>query len=355
MSRDNPNKIGVCVIGSGRAGMIHARNFARRVNRGRLVALVDAHAETLSAAQKELEIERGYADFRDALADPRVDAVVVVTPTALHREVVLAAARAGKHVLCEKPMAMDVQECDEMIAACKDGGVKLQIGFMRRYDESFMAASARIKAGEIGDVVLIKSLTHGPSVPQEWMYDIRKSNGPLAEVNSHDIDTLRWFAGSEITEVYALGGNFRCPQAAARYPDFYDNVAMVCRFADGRQGFIDGAVSVGYGYDARTEVIGTRGVIFVGRKEQDSVVGCSTDRGIAQQFVTSWRTLFTEAYVAEDQDFVDCIREDRDPKVQGIDGRMAVAVVNAGNRSITERSPVGVELTPRAAPAGGRR
>ena len=88
----------------------------------------------------------------------------------------------------------------------------------------------------------MKSLTHGPSVPQEWMYDIRKSNGPLAEVNSHDIDAARWFVGSEIEEVYAIGGNFRCPQAVQKYPDFYDNVAMVCRFEDGRQGFIDGAV-----------------------------------------------------------------------------------------------------------------
>ena len=272
-----------------------------------------------------------------------IEAVYIATPQDCHCRQVVQAAQAGKHILCEKPMAMDVRECDDMISACKDAGVKLQIGFMRRYDESFMAAWRRIQDGEIGKVVLVKSLTHGPSVPQEWMYDIRKSNGPLAEVNSHDIDTLRWFADEEITEVYALGGNFRCPQAVERYPDFYDNVAMICRFADGRQGFIDGAVSVGYGYDARTEIIGTKGVMFVGRREQDSVVGCSTDRGIAQPFVKSWRTLFTEAYVAEDQDFVDCIREDRDPRVRGIDGRMAVAVVNAGNRSIAERAPVSVK------------
>ena len=323
--------------------MIHARNFARRVSHARLAALVDPHGETLHAACRELEVETGYADFREALADPRVDAVVVVTPTALHREVVLQAAAAGKHVLCEKPMAMDVRESDVMIDACAAAGVKLQVGFMRRFDESFLAAKERVDGGEIGDVVLVKSLTHGPSIPQEWMYDIRKSNGPLAEVNSHDIDAVRWFVGSEIEEVYALGGNFRCPQAAQKYPDFYDNVAMVCRFADGRQGFIDGAVSVGYGYDARMEVVGTRGVIFVGRKEQDSVVGCSSDRGIVQKFVGSWRTLFTEAYYGEDQDFVDCILEDREPRVRGIDGRMAVAVVNAGNRSIVERAPVRVE------------
>ncbi len=323
--------------------MIHARNFARGIRGARLVALVDAHAPTLQAAQRELEIETGYPGYQEALADPRVDAVVVVTPTSLHRQIVLAAARAGKHVLCEKPMAMDVAECDEMIAGCRTAGVKLQIGFMRRYDQSFSSARQRVADGEIGDVVLVKSLTRGPSVPQEWMYDIGKSNGPLAEVNSHDIDAARWFVGSEITEVYAIGGNFRCPQAREKYPDFYDNVAMVCRFENGKQGFIDGAVSVGYGYDSRMEIVGTSGVMFVGRREQDFVVTCSTARGIVQPFVKSWRTLFVDAYEAEDLDFVDCIRQDRLPRVGGMDGRMAVAVVNAGNRSIVERVPVGVE------------
>ncbi|MGO9308430.1 MAG: Gfo/Idh/MocA family oxidoreductase [Spirochaetia bacterium] len=337
------NRLGICVIGAGRAGMIHARNFARGSARARLVALADPHGPTRQQAQRELEVDTAYADYRDALADSRVDAVVVVTPTALHKDIALDAAGAGKHVLCEKPMAMDVRECDEMIGACDAAKVKLQIGFMRRYDDSFRAARERVEAGEIGDVVLLKSLTRGPSVPQEWMYDVGKSNGPLAEVNSHDIDAARWFAGSEIDEVYAIGGNFRCPQAAQRYPDFYDNVAMVCRFEDGKQGFIDGAVSVGYGYDSRMEIVGTSGVMFVGRREQDFVVACSTARGIVQPFVKSWRVLFSEAYAAEDRDFVDCILDDRPPRVRGIDGRMAVAVVNAGNRSIVERAPVRVE------------
>jgi len=353
MALDN-DRIGVCVIGAGRAGMIHARNFARGVQGARLVAIADSHAPSLLEARRQLEVQTGYQRYQDALADSRVGAVVIVTPTSLHREIVVAAARAGKHVLCEKPMAMDVAECDEMIDACRAAGVTLQIGFMRRYDESFCAARERVACGEIGDVVLVKSLTHGPSVPQEWMYDIRKSNGPLAEVNSHDIDSARWFTGSEITEVYAIGGNFRCPQAREKYPDFYDNVSMVCRFEDGKQGFIDGAVSVGYGYDSRMEIMGTSGVMFVGRREQDFVVACSTSAGIVQPFVKSWRTLFLHAYEAEDRDFVSCIREQRPARVGGRDGRMAVAVVNAGNRSILQRSPVRVDPDPsRARPVPG--
>lgn len=343
MMAGNQDRIGVCVIGSGRAGMIHARNFAGRVAGAELTALVDAHRETVEESCRELGVRNAWQDYRQALADPRVHAVVVVVPTVLHREIVVAAAQAGKHVLCEKPMAMNLAECDQMIGACREAGVKLQIGFMRRYDASFMAARQRLDAGEIGEVVLVKSLTHGPSVPQEWMYDIEASNGPLAEVNSHDIDTLRWFAGSEIVEVYAIGANFRCPQARERYPDFYDSVSMVCRFADGRQGFIDGQVAVGYGYDARTEIVGTKGVMFIGRIEQDGVVAASTGAGIVRPFVPSWRNLFTEAYLAEDQSFVDAIRTGSEPRVTGWDGRMAVAVVNAGNRSIVEKRTVAVE------------
>src|SRR4030042_2590709 len=153
--KSDDRKLGICVICSARAGMIHARNFARRVTRARLVALTDPHAPTLADARAELEVESGYAAYRQALADPRVDAVVVVTPTSLHREVVLAAARAGKHVLCEKPMAVDVRECDDMIDACARASVKLQLGFMRRYDESFRAAKARLDSGEIGEAVLV--------------------------------------------------------------------------------------------------------------------------------------------------------------------------------------------------------
>ena len=132
--------------------MIHARNFARGVAPGPAVALADPHSPTLRKRSASSSRD-GYADYTDALADSRVDAVVVVTPTSLHKAIVLEAARAGKHVLCEKPMAMDVRECDEMIAACSAAGVKLQVGFMRRYDESFRAAKERIEGGEIGEVV----------------------------------------------------------------------------------------------------------------------------------------------------------------------------------------------------------
>lgn len=334
------NKVGVCVFGTGRAGLIHARNFARGIEGAFLAALVDPQEEALAAAGRELGIDRCFTDYREALEDPAIQAVIVVTPTRLHREIAVAAARSGRHILCEKPMAISVEECRDMIRAAEEQRVVLQIGFMRRFDPSFRAAKEAIERGDIGPVVQVKSLTHGPSVPQPWMYDLDSSNGPLAEVNSHDIDTLRWYTGGEFQEVYALAGNYRCLEAKADFPDFYDNVSLLARFRNGMQGFIGGAVSVSYGYDSRVEILGTRGLLCVGRQEQGSTVTCTSQGAIVRPFVRSWRNLFVEAYEEEDREFIRAIIEERTPRVTGRDGLLAVQVVEAGNRSIREGRPV---------------
>lgn len=333
-------EINVAIIGGGRAGMIHARNFATgRVAGARLVAVAEPMEQTLRGALAELRLSRGHTDYRQVIDDPSIDAVVIATPSAYHCEIAVAAAGAGKHILCEKPMAMTVGECDQMIAAVARARVKLQIGFMRRYDADFMAAKARVDAGEIGRVIMVQSHTYGPSTPQPWMYDIKKSNGPLSEVNSHDIDTVRWFAGSEFTEVYAVAGNYRSPAAREKFPDFYDNVIVAARLENQAQGSIAGAQGVQYGYDARCEILGEKGLISVGSLAGNRLAAYTASGGVTP-VIHSWMNLFLDAYRAEDQDFIDCLREDRTPRAGGMDGRAAVLVVNAGNRSIVERRPV---------------
>lgn len=330
-------KIGICVIGAGRAGMIHALNFRSKVQNARLVAIVDPVEEIAASAARELEIETYYLDYHAALRNDEIDAVVIVTPTVYHKEIAVAAAKAGKHILCEKPMAMNELECDEMIENAKRNHVIFQMAFMRRFDESFIQAKSIIASGEIGDVVMVRSNTRGPSVPQRWMYDIKKSNGPLAEVNSHDIDSLRWFTGSEFKSVYAIGGNFRCPEAKEEFPDFYDNIIMNVQFANGMQGMIDGAQGVGYGYDARVEILGTYGCIFLGEVKERAISVCTKDKGMNIPIMRSWRFLFREAYLSEDVDFANCILNSEQPKVTGMDGKMAVKAVRAGNLSIMEK------------------
>ncbi|MDO5108256.1 MAG: Gfo/Idh/MocA family oxidoreductase, partial [Coriobacteriaceae bacterium] len=332
--------LNVCVIGSGRAGRIHAKSYAGGVIGARLLAVCDPSDEARAAAKADFGAERSYADWRDVMDDSDIDAVVIVTPTGMHRDVAVAAAAAGKHVFCEKPMASSEAECDEIIAACDAAGVKLQIGFMRRFEESAQHAKEAIEAGEIGDVVLVKSLTHGPSHPKEWMYDVRKSFGPIGEVSSHDFDLLRWFAGSEVESVYAIGGNFRSPEVAEQYPEWYDSFAMTLTFADGKLGMVEGAQYVQYGYDFRFEVLGTKGSILVGQQPRETYSIARADGRIVRPMNNSWTYLFREAYIREAQAFVDAIVHDTPTRVTGHDGKMAVRLVNMGLESLLTHSVV---------------
>ncbi len=330
-------KLAVCVIGSGRAGMIHAINYAKNIPGAMLAAMVDPVEEVAKEAAESLGTKY-YLTHEQALEDDRIDAYVVVSPTKFHVGIVEAIAAQKKHILCEKPMAMNEEECDRMIAAAEKSNVKLQIGFMRRFDAGFMHAKEVIDSGQIGDVVMVRSNTRGPSVPRPWMYDIKKSNGPLAEVNSHDIDTMRWFTDSEFKSLYAIGGNYRCQDAKEEWPDFYDNVVLAASFENGMQGMLDGAQGVGYAYDAHVEVLGTKGSIQLGSLEGQRLVVCSSaDKTGTYPLVNSWRDLFKEAYLNEDTAFVQAVLNDTPTRVTGHDGKMAVRVVNAGNTSIVEK------------------
>jgi predicted dehydrogenase len=335
-------RIGVAIFGAGRAGMIHARNFASIVPHARVAAISDPVPDMAAKACRELDLDDSLAfpHFQEALSAPGVDAVLIATPTSDHCEIAVAAAHAGKHVFCEKPMAMNVSECDAMMTAAEEAHVVLQIGFMRRFDASFVDAKQRIECGEIGDVVQVKSLTHGPTYPKPWMFDLKKSNGPLAEVNSHDIDTLHCLTGSSITEVYSVAGNYRTPEALAEFPDFYDQILMTARFANGMQGCVSGAQGVQYAYDARCEIIGTEGIICIGSLNGNSMIACGKSKELRRPSMVSWTDLFKDAYLAEDIDFIRCIREGGTPRATGHDGRAAVEVVIAGNLSIAERKPI---------------
>ena len=335
-------KLGICLIGCGRAGMIHARNYKNKVPNAQMVACVDAVEAAAKAAAEEMGIDKYYTDYHQILNDPEVDAVVVVAPTDLHKQIVIDCAAAGKHIFCEKPMAMTVEECDEMIEACDKYNVKLQIGFMRRFDASFQEAKRLVESGAIGDLVQIHSNTRGPSKPRPWMYDIKMSNGILAEVNSHDIDAVRWIANSDIESVYAVAGNFRNPEATEQYPDYYDSVLMNGTLKNGVHFCIDGAAYVQYGYDSKMEIIGTKGKINVGRSDKEFVHCTTVENGTTTPFINSWMTLFIDAYLAEDTSFVNAIINDTPVEVSGVDGRMAVATVEAGNCSITEKKIVTV-------------
>ena len=323
-----------CLVGAGRAGLVHAWNAARHIHRASLTAICDTNLDSAKAAAADLGVEKVYSDYREALASKEVDAAIIVVPTFLHRDVAVFAAEQCKHVFLEKPMALNAAECQEIIDATTKAGVKLQIGFMRRFDEGFLRAKELLESGEMGRVMIIKSTGRGPGGPGPWMWDLRKSNGIVAEVNSHDIDSTLWLTGGAITKVYGQGRNFKMDEARQKFPDFYDNVVAQLTFEDGAMGVIDGTCPVGYGYDARVEIVCEKGLLQIGHVQQEGLSHVTLDGTVRGRAVKSWRTLFKEAYHAELADFVDCCITGREPKVTGRDGLNAVRVVTAINESI---------------------
>lgn len=332
----------VGLIGSGRAGLIHGANIARRIERANLAAVCDASPENLAAAAAELGCPRTFADFREVCADPAIDAVVIVTPTFLHAEIACAAAAAGKHVFLEKPMAVTADECRAIEEACEAAGVKLQIGFMRRFDEGFRRAKAVLDSGQLGRVMIIKSTGRGPGGPGPWMWDLKKSNGIVAEVNSHDLDSIHWFTGAGVRHVYAEAHNFKMAEARERFPDFYDNVVATLRLDDDTIAVIDGTCPAHYGYDARVEILCEKGVLFVGSARKHGCEWIAVESGLHGEAVASWRTLFRDAYLAELESFIDAVLADRATDVTGADGRWAVEAVVAINESLRTGQPVPV-------------
>ena len=336
-----------CLIGTGRAGLVHAANIDRRVKDAQLVSLCDADPGALRRAAAECSAGRQYLDYREAVRDPQVDAVVVATPVFLHREIACEAAAQGKHIFLEKPMALSVAECEDINEAVARSGVTFQIGFMRRFDAVYVQAKEMLESGELGPVMIIKSTGRGPGLPPPWIYDLSKSNGMLAEVNSHDFDSVRWFVGSEIARVYAEAVNLKCDDARDRYPDFYDNAVVVLRFANGALGSIDGTCPADYGYDARVEVLCENGALFLGSVQDRGVSRVSCDGNVTARAIGSWRVLFREAYIAELEHFVTCVEHGVAPRVTGIDGLRAVEAVVAANASIASGEPTVVESVTR--------
>lgn len=331
----------VCAVGTGRAGRVHAENFRWRVPHAELISVVDVDSGRAADVADELDLPgRGFRTIADAMDAEAFDAVVITTPTFTHKDLVLEATSLGAHVLCEKPMALDLDECDAMTEAAEAAGVILQLAFMRRFDPPFVEAKRQIDAGEIGEPIMIRSLTRGPGLPPAWANDVKTSNGMLAEVNSHDFDAVRWLAGKDVTEVYAVGAALKRPDLLEELPDFYDTSVVTLTLEGGGYGVIDGVCPVDYGYDARAEVVGTRGVLWIGELRDTATVTVTRDAGAHRPHFTTWRDRFRQAYVAEAEHFVACIREGAAPRVTAADGRAAVAAVLAANRSLREHRPV---------------
>jgi myo-inositol 2-dehydrogenase/D-chiro-inositol 1-dehydrogenase/scyllo-inositol 2-dehydrogenase (NAD+) len=330
------------LVGAGRAGMVHGRNLVHYIPEGELKAVVDVDAEKAKKAGEELGV-RYYTSFEEALEKEEFDAVCIGSLTFTHREIVEKAAQAKKHIFCEKPLAQNLKEALAIKGAVEKAGVRFQIGFMRRYDPEIRRAWEMVQEGLIGDLVLLRSTGRGPGLPPAWIWDRAKSGGMLAEVSSHDIDAVLWFACKKPQRVFMEAKNFKSPEAWKDFPDFYDHYLLTITFEDGPFGIIDGGCPVGYAYDARLEILGTKGMIRAGETEGRGPVLYTLEKKAVRDTQAGWALRFREGYLEELKAFIRCIVFGENPTPSVVDGLRVVRVVEAAHTSLSLGKPVTIE------------
>ena len=340
-------KLGVGVLGVGEMGRRHAENLRHLVPNGRLVAIADVALERARQTATELEIENFYGSLEAMLECKGLDAVVIATPDKFHPAAVKLAAAAGKSILCEKPLALNLADARESLDAVSKAKVHFQVGFMRRYDPAYATAMKRIEAGEIGTPVVFKSIGRDKDGPPIASYQ-SNINGMLFYTNTiHDFDLARWLMQDEVSEVHAYTTVAIRPEVA----QFGDAVASVVnlKFKQGAIGNIESHAQAVYGYDVRTEIVGSKGSIMVGSLHQTPATFLTT-HGSTQPLADHFLSTFANAYLAEIRDFVDRIVHGRPPRVTGDDGLKALAIAAAAENSHLQAKPIKVpQDSPKAA------
>jgi scyllo-inositol 2-dehydrogenase (NAD+) len=331
------SKLGVGVIGVGEMGKRHAENLARLVPEARLVAVADTDLERARSVAQELEVEHAYDSAEALVARHDVQAVVIASPAKFHTPAIQVAAAAGKHVLCEKPLALTLEEADVALEAVSAAEVRLQVGFMRRYDPAYAQAKRAIEAGEIGEPIIFKSIGRDFEAPQPSSFECGWSGTLFHDSSVHEFDLARWLMDDEVVEVHT----FAAAQALPHLTNLglFDSAVVNLRFARGAIGNVESFMDARYGYDVRTEIVGTKGTIRVGSL-QNMPIEVLTQRGSQQDLVNHFLVRFADAYVSEMRDFVETILRDRTPRVTRHDGRQALAVVLAAVRSFQESRPI---------------
>jgi predicted dehydrogenase len=333
------HKLGIGVIGVGEMGKRHAENLRRLVPQAQLIAVADVNSTRAKNIADELELDHSYSSLDAMLDNKAIQAVLIASPDKFHAATVEAAAGAGKDILCEKPLALDLESAHAALNAVSSAGARLQVGFMRRYDPAHVAAMKQIEAGEIGDPVVFKSIGRDQFMPPISAYQSR-INGMLFFASTvHDFDLARWLMRDEVDEVQAYTTVATRPELAE-----YDDIvagSVNLRFHGGAIGNVESYAQSIYGYDVRTEVVGSRGSILLGSLRQHSATFFKANGG-SYELADHFLSRFRDAYLAEVTDFVSTILSDRVPRVTGEDGLRAVEIAVAAETAAKTSTPCAV-------------
>lgn len=328
-------KVHVGIIGCGRIGQCHAANLANKVPDAELVCVSDFFEGSARRLAKQYNVPMACTDYKDLINNADVHAIIVCSPTDTHADIIKEAAAAGKHIFCEKPIDKSLSVIDESLAAVEEAGVKLMIGFQKRYDADFgRAYDARAK-GFLGTPIKLHLTSRDPAPPPVGY--LKNSGGVFLDQTIHDFDMARYLVGSDVVEIYATGVAIN-PEIAALGD--YDNTICHLKFANGCIGTIDNSRATPYGYDQKAEFFGTSGAITVNNNFPNTATyadrtGCHTDLP-----VYFFMQRFASAFLMEMIAFIDCIVQDTPVPCTGNDGRIPVVYAMAATKSIKENRPV---------------
>lgn len=335
-------RIGLAVIGAGRMGSGHARLIAAGVPELRIVAIADVDAGAAGGLADEIGGATAYADPFEAIRAPGVDAVLVAVSSVHHRSIVEAAAGAGRDILCEKSLALDLATTDAILAAADGAGIRLQVGLMRRHDPDHVRARARIASGELGRPLLFNSRQYDVDPPPPAILDPQVSGGIRLDMGIHEFDAARFLMGSDIVQVQATGSVQLFPHLAALRD--VDTAVVNLTPTSGAIGSIELSRRVAFGEDVRTEVHGTAGSVFIGGLPVVAGSAVGSEGGIRWDATPPSMPRFAAAYTNQARAFARAIQQDLAVSPSGADGRAAFVIAEAAQRAIADGGTVRVAI-----------
>lgn len=324
------------IIGAGRIGQVHAQNLSQRVEGARVKRISDLYLDAAEKTARRYNIPLVDRDAEAIFSDPEIDGVLICSSTDTHADYIEAAAAAGKAIFCEKPIDLDLSVIDRALAAVERAGVKLQIGFNRRFDPNFRHLRESVRAGAIGTPHIVRITSRDPEPPP--IAYVERSGGLFVDMTIHDFDMARYLIDDEVEEIYAVGSS-RVDPAIGRAGDI-DTAVVTLRYRGGAFGTIDNSRQAVYGYDQRAEVFGSEGVLACENETPHRVLQGGANGMISAQPLYFFLERYLASYAAEISAFVDAIRADTTPVVTGADGRIPVLMAQAANLSLREHRPV---------------
>lgn len=330
------DRLNIAVIGAGRIGRVHAANLVTRIPAARVLMVADLAGDAAHQCAQQYGIPHAVTDYQVALDHPEIQAVAICTATETHAQIIEAAAQTGKHIFCEKPIALSLSAIDRALAAVEQAGVKLQIGFNRRFDANFRRVRQAVERNEIGAVELLHIISRDPGPPP--LAYIRGSGGLFLDMTIHDFDMARFLIGSEVEEVYTTAGVMVDPAIGAAGD--VDTAVTVLRFANGVIGTIENSRRAVYGYDQRVELLGSAGAIRTDNLYPNAAVLSTAQRVERDLPLNFFMERYTESFALEMAAFVDAVLHDTPVAVTGADGRAPVLIGLAAQRSMHEHRPV---------------